>query len=359
VINPGEEAEACQRLRSKGVSLYESWQAMLEAWRGRLDLCSIPVPIHLHETITIAALEAGSNVLVEKPLAASVTQVEAIQAAEQRTGKWVAVGYQDFYCKSTQSIRDDLHRGRIGPLQSVQWSGFWPRSESYYNRNDWAGRVSRGELPIYDSPLNNAMAHFLHLSLFWAGAGSHADWTESIQGELYRCFPIESFDTAVVRLQTGTGITVQMAATHCCPAMHPIHIRIRGQQGEMEWTHRHQVIWTQKGQTTEVLPIESAEQAVSEMFSTVLARLYSPEARICTSALALSQVVFVEVLHKNNGIRNIDPRHLKQASLDGSSAKVIRNIERDFEKCLRQEALPSELHLAWAGSSPNPALLSA
>ena len=127
--SPQEEWATCERLSALGVEIYEHWEEMFDVWAGRLDLCLIPAPIHLHEPISIAAMEAGANVLVEKPLAGSLEQVKSIQSCEEHTGKWVAVGYQDFYKPSVQAIRRELVDGRIGRIHSKRWIGLWPRGE--------------------------------------------------------------------------------------------------------------------------------------------------------------------------------------------------------------------------------------
>jgi predicted dehydrogenase len=90
--------------------------------------------------MTIAALQSGANVLVEKPLAGSVAEVEAVNAAELKSQRFVAVGFQDLYEPGTAWLKSELLKGRIGEITSVRFLGLWPRRRSYFTRNDWAGR---------------------------------------------------------------------------------------------------------------------------------------------------------------------------------------------------------------------------
>ena len=46
----------------------------------------------------------------------------------------------------------------------------WPRYFNYYARNNWAGKLAMNGTWVFDSPVNNACAHYLNLALFWAGA---------------------------------------------------------------------------------------------------------------------------------------------------------------------------------------------
>lgn len=346
VINPEEEQDACLRLRAMGVSIHGDWREMLETWRDRLDLCMIPVPIHLHHEITVAALESGANVLVEKPLAATLEQALAIQEMEERSGRWVAVGYQNFYAATTQGIRARLTAGHLGQVRLIQLLGLWPRSRAYFSRNDWAGRMAVRGRVVRDSLLNNAMAHFVNLSLYWAGGDpASASMPVELDAELFRCFPIESFDTAVVRLKTDSGVSIRMAATHCCPEPHPIRIQIEGDEGDLTWIHRNEVLWRRAGQI-ERWGLETEEETVEAMFAAVLRRLSDPQAPICTSALAISQVACLEAIHEAAAIRHA--RCARPGAEFGNDPIVSLEIENEFRRCLRSGALPSEIGFAWA-----------
>ena len=68
VINQEEEAQNVAELRQHGCEIFADYREMLGAFRGRIDLCLIPTGIHWHTRMTIAALEAGANVLLHAML---------------------------------------------------------------------------------------------------------------------------------------------------------------------------------------------------------------------------------------------------------------------------------------------------
>ena len=348
VINRQEERAACARLAAQGVEIFEDWEAMLDVWRGRLDLCLAPVPISLHARVAVAALEAGANVLMEKPLAATLEQAVAIREAERRTGRWVAVGYQDAYTESSRRIASHLADGRIGRVRSIRWLGLWPRSTSYYHRTPWAGRISVDGQPVRDSPLNNAMGHFLNLAFLWAWAGTGGPpEPTTVEAELYRAYPIESFDTGVMRVGTSAGVTILSAVSHCCPVERPLYLRVLGDEGELRWTHRQEAVWTSGHGETERLALEGGAETLEAMFATVLARLGDPDAPICSTTQAVLQVQTIEGLPE--GIHTIDESQCEQVSRDGETWQVVRGIEEDLSACVKQNALPSEIQADWAG----------
>ncbi len=93
IINPDEAKEQIKNLTAAGAVIYEDYQQMLDCLAGQIDLCFIPTGIHWHAKMAISAMRAGANVYLEKPAAATVQEIRAMQQAEKETGKWVAVGF--------------------------------------------------------------------------------------------------------------------------------------------------------------------------------------------------------------------------------------------------------------------------
>jgi hypothetical protein len=93
------------------------------------------------------------------------------------------------------------------------------------NAADWYADSVRDDLCSYvaqhlglDSVMGNALAHYLHNLLFWAGQGGVLAWegVTSVQAEMYRAHAIENMDTLFARGVCVNGIEVWIAATHAC-----------------------------------------------------------------------------------------------------------------------------------------------
>ena len=113
-------------LRQHGVEIYPSLRALLAGARQRLDLVCVPVGVPWHRPMVEAVLEAGCHVLVEKPAAGSVQDVDAMIAARQRAGRLAALGFQHLYDKPVQALKEWICQGHLGRITRVKAVGSWP-----------------------------------------------------------------------------------------------------------------------------------------------------------------------------------------------------------------------------------------
>lgn len=301
IINPRHPAAvaAAAELVAWGATIYDSLDALCAAESGRIDLCLIPTGIAWHARLTVAALRAGMHVLVEKPLAGSVADAALIRAAERETGRWVAVGFQDIYAREARDLRDGLLAGLIGPLRSASVLGLWPRPVTYYTRNHWAGRLRADHADVYDSPLNNAFAHFVNLALFFtAPEGDTPPAPRCEDVELFRANAIETFDTAVVRARSADGVAFWFGFSHATRDFHQPEILITGSRGRAHWVHEQQLVVDNDHGVRRVVPLPDAFAFRHRMLMSVLARLREPTTWICDTALAARHTAFIRSVHE-------------------------------------------------------------
>jgi len=105
-----------------------------------IDLVSICTPPFCHAEISIDFLNAGKNVLVEKPMAASLEECDAMIAAAKKSGKVLSVIAQNRYRDPVSSLKKVLDSGLIGKVVHAQVDSFWWRGHSYYDlwwRGTW------------------------------------------------------------------------------------------------------------------------------------------------------------------------------------------------------------------------------
>jgi phthalate 4,5-cis-dihydrodiol dehydrogenase len=83
----------------------------------------IATPHQLHRDDTVAAASAAKHVLVEKPMALSLTDCDEMIASADASGVALVVGYTHAFDPAVQLIRDTVASGRLGRLSMVaQWN---------------------------------------------------------------------------------------------------------------------------------------------------------------------------------------------------------------------------------------------
>jgi len=149
--------------RTYGIRAYSDVYDMVD--RENIDLSIVCTPHPAHRNPAVAALEAGSHVLVEKPLAATLDDCDAMMAAARRAGRFLGtVSQRRFYAPSLR-MRAAIDAGKIGApaLGIVQMLGW--RSQEYYQSDPWRGSWA-GE---GGGVLVNQAPHQLDLLLWYMG----------------------------------------------------------------------------------------------------------------------------------------------------------------------------------------------
>jgi len=186
VVDPmAEKAPHWPELQRAGVPGFDSLPAVLAAGIAA-DLAVVSTPIALHAEHSCALLAAGVNVLCEKPMAATVADARRMQAVRDTAGKFLEIGYQWSFSPAIQSLKADILAGHFGvPRHFATWVS-WPRTNVYYGRNGWAGcKYDPQGRPVFDSPANNATAHYLHNMLFLLGPTGPLSWRKPAKRRKY------------------------------------------------------------------------------------------------------------------------------------------------------------------------------
>jgi len=180
------------------------------------DLAVISTPTYLHCEQCLCALANGSHVLCEKPAAPTLSQVQQMMEAEQKYGRFIAIGFQWSFSDAVQNLKKDLLDGRLGHPVLLRTMIQWPRTHAYYRRGGgWGGRRTLNGKPVFDSIASNACAHYLHNMLFVLGKELHSSQTPvHVQAECLRANDIENFDTCSLRLRFAEGFDALFMASH-------------------------------------------------------------------------------------------------------------------------------------------------
>ena len=116
---------AARQASKKTPRTYADYRAMLA--ERDLDLVIVATPDHWHALPMIAAVEAGADVYVEKPVSVDVVEARAMVAAARRHGRVVQVGTQRRSTPHLVEAREEIVRsGRLGRVGLVEIHGYFP-----------------------------------------------------------------------------------------------------------------------------------------------------------------------------------------------------------------------------------------
>ena len=351
VINQAEEPEKCAWLRTVGARIFIDWQEMMDFCHGKIDLCFLPTGIAFHAPMTIAALEAGANVFVEKPAAGTIQEVSAMEEAARKAGKFVAVGYQLIYQPDIQNLKRMLLAGHIGKIESIKTYANWCRNSRYYHRNNWAGKLRVNDTWVLDSPFNNALAHYLNLICFLAGKTFAASAVlRSVQAELYRVNPIESTDTACIRAIADNGISCCFYATHACPgSCQPVTV-IVGEKGTIVYDlSRPETTISFNDGHCESLPYVPGKEFRTNIMAALRQKLIEPDHFVCGLDIAGVQTRCCNGAHESSPIHSLPPEYFSQVTEpDGATHMEIAGIEKIIGDAFAAGKLFSEIGVPWS-----------
>jgi predicted dehydrogenase len=163
------------------------------------DLCLVLAPHPFHAEHAIRALQAGLHVLVEKPIAVEVAEADRMNAEADRSGKLLAVVFQQRTRHEVRAALRLVKEGFLGRLQRADLLSTWPRRRTYYELAPWRG-TWRGE---GGGVLLNQGPHDLDLLCHLAG-GLPATVVARTSTRIHR---IEGEDTVQALLEWPGGAT--------------------------------------------------------------------------------------------------------------------------------------------------------
>jgi predicted dehydrogenase len=176
------------------VACFDSHRKLLE--EADVDLVDVCTPPSTHAEIAIDALDSGRHVLVEKPMAASLEECDAMLLAQRRSGKLLSVIAQNRFRTEMMRLKRLLSSGLAGKVLHAQVDSFWWRGANYYDlwwRGTWEGEGG-------GCTLNHAV-HHVDLLLWMMGAPAEV---RAIMGNLaHDNSEVEDLSAALLRFPDG------------------------------------------------------------------------------------------------------------------------------------------------------------
>lgn len=121
----------------KSVNKYANYKEMLK--KERPELIAICTESGKHGSIALDCIEAGANLIIEKPIALSLEEADQIIKKAKEKNVKVSACHQNRFNKSVQKIREAVEAKRFGKLLHGTAHIRWNRGEEYYKQAPWRG----------------------------------------------------------------------------------------------------------------------------------------------------------------------------------------------------------------------------
>ncbi len=254
--DPEKGKQYATRLGIPADRAYGDWRQMLAGEKSRadrIDLVTVATPNSTHYEITKAFLEAGINVLCEKPMTITVEQAEDIVGIAKTTGAICAVNYGYTGYALVRHMRAMVARGDLGKIRLIKAEfahGFHADEADADNpRVRWR----------YDPALAGISAQFadcgihaLHMASFVA-----CQEARELSADFVSCLASRTLeDDAMVNLRMDGGAVVRLwTSSVAVGSMHGLNIRVFGEKGGLRWAQEwpNQLFWTPLNQPTTTL----------------------------------------------------------------------------------------------------------
>jgi UDP-N-acetyl-2-amino-2-deoxyglucuronate dehydrogenase len=181
--------------------------ATVEEALGRRDVDAVTLctPSGSHAQLGIQAARAGKHVIVEKPLALTLADADALIHACDQAGVKLFVVKQNRYNRPILAARRALEEGRLGDLFMGGVRVLWHRDQAYYDAEPW-----RGTWAADGGVCTNQASHHIDLLLWFMGEPVSVFAKGATVGHA-----IETEDTATVMIRFRAGATGIIQATTC------------------------------------------------------------------------------------------------------------------------------------------------
>jgi predicted dehydrogenase len=222
---------------------YGSWQEMLEKESAlpvgeRIDFVNIVTPNHVHFEPALAFVEAGFNVVLDKPMVHTSAQAQALVEAVERNDVVFCVTHNYTGYPMVKEARDWIRSGRLGAIQRVvvEYPQSWllEKEEDADNKQaEWRTDPSRsgiaGAVGDIGSHCENLVSYMTGLEL----ASLCADVTTFVPGRLL------DDDASVLLRFTNGAKGILWCSQVAAGEENGLNIRVYGTKAGLEWHQEH------------------------------------------------------------------------------------------------------------------------
>ena len=178
------------------VAHYTDYKKMLDE-HPEIELVSIATESGYHAEIALECIRRGVHVIIEKPMAMSLTDADRIIALSEEKHVKVAACHQNRFNVAIQKVRKAMDEGRFGRLSHGSIHVRWNRGRAYYEQAPW-----RGTWEEDGGALMNQCIHGIDL-LRWMLGDEIVEVVGRTRQQFHDYLEAEDLGTAIVTFKNG------------------------------------------------------------------------------------------------------------------------------------------------------------
>lgn len=331
--------------KAKNIPIYRTMEELYENQTPQLIFISSPIQFHCRQICY--ALEHGSNVLCEKPTAATEEDARRIIEKSKAANRFVAIGYQRCYSRAVLKAKEDVLSGLYGKPVVFKCIAMPRRNLDYFGRG-WTGKIKAGEDYVNDSIANNACAHHLHHLFFMAGeALNQSAYPAKIEAECYRVNDIENFDTVTIRVTTKNEVRLYFGGTHCAKEPHKPYIVCEFECGKIVFDENtEERLVTGYLDSGEVIEYGSMKEDNFRKIPCAVEAVRGEDTIYCDANTALPHSITIQHIQNNVEIRDLRNRaklYNVASEKEPKYMKYIEGLGEDMLTCFHEEKMLSSI----------------
>jgi len=183
------------------VRTYADYKEMLPELQP--DLVAIATGSGVKTRIALDCIAAGANLIIEKPIALSLADADAIIAAATEKHVKVCVCHQNRFNPSVQAIKQAVDEGRFGRMLHGSARILWNRNKAYYDAAKW-----RGTWKSDGGTLMNQCIHSIDI-LRWLMGNDIAQVFAYTDRQIHDYIEAEDIGVALVKFANGAYATIE------------------------------------------------------------------------------------------------------------------------------------------------------
>lgn len=274
------------------IKRYTDYKQMIE--ENRIELIGIATESGIHAEIALYCIDHGIHVIIEKPMAMSMSDADEIIRLSREKNVKVSACHQNRFNIAVQEMRKALEAGRFGKISHGSIHVRWNRDENYYKQATWRGTWEQD-----GGALMNQCIHGIDLLRWMMG-----DEIEEVYGatrqQFHHYLEAEDLGMAVVKFKNGAVATIE-GTTNVYPQNLEETLYVFGENGTVKLggkSTNNIDVWDFADETDADRKNKGLEEATSNVYGNGHTSLYAD----VIDAIKTDRVPYVDAVAGRNAL---------------------------------------------------------